>query len=195
MSTPRLFIISGPSGSGKGTLLADLRARHPDIFYSISATTRAPREGLEQDGVHYYFLTHEKFEEMIAQNAFIEYERYCGNIYGTPRKPVEDALAAGHSVILEIETQGMRDAYAQYPDAVTVFIAPPSREILAERLRGRKSEAEEVVLRRLQQAEEELTHASDYRYTVINDDLARACEELNQIFCKETGTESDTPPV
>ncbi len=186
MSIPRLFIVSGPSGSGKGTLLADLRARHPDVFYSISATTRAPREGLEQDGVHYYFLTHERFEDMIAQNAFIEYKRYCGNIYGTPRKPVEDALASGRSVILEIETQGMRDAYAQYPDAVTVFIAPPSLELLGQRLRGRKSEEEEVVLRRLHQAEEELTHASDYRYTVINDDLQKACEELNRIFCSET---------
>ena len=103
MSRPRLFIVSGPSGSGKGTLLSDLLKRHPDVFYSISATTRAPREGLEQDGVHYYFLTHEKFEQMIADDAFIEYKRYCGNIYGTPRKPVEDALKSGRSVILEIE--------------------------------------------------------------------------------------------
>lgn len=188
MSRPRLFIISGPSGSGKGTLLSDLRERHPDVFYSISATTRAPREGLEQDGVHYYFLTHEKFEQMISDNAFIEYKRYCGNIYGTPRKPVEDALNAGRSVILEIETQGMQDAYAQYPDAVTVFIAPPSLELLGQRLRGRKSEDEEVVLRRLKQAEEELTHQGEYQYTVVNDDLAEAREVLDRIFRKETET-------
>ncbi len=188
MSRPRLFIISGPSGSGKGTLLSNLRERHPDVFYSISATTRAPREGLEQDGVHYYFLTHDKFEEMISQNAFIEYKRYCGNIYGTPRKPVEDALSSGRSVILEIETQGMRDAYAQYPDAVTVFIAPPSLELLGQRLRGRKSEAEEVVLRRLKQAEEELTHRGDYQYTVVNDDLSEAQDELDRIFLAETAS-------
>lgn len=186
MSRPRLFIISGPSGSGKGTLLSDLLARHPDVFYSISATTRAPRAGLEVDGVHYHFLTHEKFEEMIADNAFIEYKRYCGNIYGTPRKPVEDALKAGRSVILEIETEGMRDAYAQYPDAVTVFISPPSLEILAQRLRGRKSEEEAVVLKRLQQAEAEMTRSGDYRYTVVNGDLETAREELNRIFEAET---------
>ena len=186
MSRPRLFIVSGPSGSGKGTLLSDLRQRHPDIFYSISATTRAPREGLEQDGVHYYFLTHEKFEQMIAEDAFIEYKRYCGNIYGTPRKPVEEALAAGRSVVLEIETQGMRDAYAQYPDAVTVFISPPSLELLGQRLRGRKSEAEDVVLRRLKQAEEEMTRSGDYKYVVINGDLKEAQDELDGIFLRET---------
>ena len=186
MSRPRLFIISGPSGSGKGTILSDLLRRHPDVFYSISATTRAPREGLEQDGVHYYFLPHEKFEEMIAQNGFIEYNRYCGNIYGTPRKPVEDALKEGRSVILEIETAGMRDAFAQYPDAVTVFIAPPSLEILGQRLRGRQSEDEEKCLRRLKKAEEEMTHSGDYRYVVVNGDLEEARNELDRIFLAET---------
>lgn len=186
MSRPRLFIISGPSGCGKGTLLSELRRRHPDVFYSISATTRSPREGLEEDGVHYYFLTHEKFEEMISQGAFIEYKRYCGNIYGTPRKPVEDALAEGRSVILEIETEGMRDAFAQYPDAVTVFISPPSLELLAERLRGRKSEEEEVILRRLNQAERELCRSKDYRYIVINGDLAQAQNQLDEIYLAET---------
>lgn len=186
MSRPRLFIVSGPSGSGKGTLLSDLRRRHPDVFYSISATTRAPREGLEEDGVHYYFLTHGKFEEMIAENAFIEYKRYCGNIYGTPRKPVEDALAAGRSVILEIETEGMRDAFAQYPDAVTVFIAPPSLEILGERLRGRKSEDEEKCLRRLKQAEQEMTRSGEYRHVVVNGDLEQAQNELDRIYLAET---------
>ena len=186
MSRPRLFIISGPSGSGKGTLLSDLRERHPDLFYSISATTRAPREGLEQDGVHYYFLTRERFEEMISENAFIEYKRYCGNIYGTPRKPVEEALKEGRSVILEIETEGMRDAFAQYPDAVTVFISPPSLELLGQRLRGRKSEPEDVVLRRLKQAEEEMNRSGDYQYTVINDDLESARNELDRIYLSET---------
>lgn len=186
MSRPRLFIVSGPSGSGKGTLLSDLLKRHPNVFYSISATTRAPREGLEQDGIHYYFLTREKFEQMIADNAFIEYKRYCGNIYGTPRKPVEDALKAGRSVILEIETQGMQDAYAQYPDAVTVFIAPPSLELLGQRLRGRKSEEEETVLRRLRRAEEELAHRGNYQYVVVNDDLTTAREELDRIYLSET---------
>lgn len=188
MSKARLFIISGPSGSGKGTLISDLRSRHPDVFYSISATTRAPREGLELDGVHYHFLTREKFEEMIADNAFIEYKRYCENIYGTPRKPVEDALAQGRSVILEIETEGMRDAFAQYPDAVTVFIAPPSLEVLGQRLRDRKSEDEQTCLRRLKKAEEEMQRSGDYRYVLINGDLAESCDELDRIFCTETDT-------
>ena len=186
MSRPRLFIVSGPSGSGKGTLLTLLRERHPDIFYSISATTRAPREGLEQDGVHYYFLSHAQFEAMISQNAFIEYKRYCGNIYGTPRKPVEDALNEGRSVILEIETEGMRDAFAQYPDAVTVFIAPPSLEILGQRLRGRQSEDEEKCLRRLKQAEEEMKRSGEYRHVVVNDVLEDALENLDGIFRSET---------
>ncbi len=186
MSRPRLFIVSGPSGSGKGTLLSDLRLRHPEIFYSISATTRAPREGLEQDGIHYYFLTYEKFEAMIAENAFIEYKRYCGNIYGTPRKPVEDALGEGRSVILEIETEGMREAYSQYPDAVTIFIAPPSLEVLGQRLRGRQSEDEEKCLRRLKKAEMEMARSDEYRYVVVNDDLQQAREELDRIYLAET---------
>ena len=186
MSRPRLFIISGPSGSGKGTLLTELRRRHPDIFYSISATTRAPREGLEQDGVHYYFLTHEAFEDMISKDAFIEYKRYCGNIYGTPRKPVEDALAAGRSVILEIETEGMRDAYAQYPEAVTIFISPPSLEVLGERLRGRQSEDEEKCLRRLKKAEQEMERRGDYAYVVVNGDLQEAQDALDAIYLSET---------
>lgn len=186
MSRPRLFIVSGPSGSGKGTLLSDLRNRHPEVYYSISATTRAPREGLEQDGVHYHFLTHEKFEQMISEDAFIEYKRYCGNIYGTPRKPVEDALKEGRSVILEIELEGMREAILRYPDAVTVFIAPPSLEILGKRLRGRMSEDEETVLRRLARAEQEMNHKDEYRHVVVNGDLAEAQDALDALFLAET---------
>ena len=183
---PRLFIISGPSGSGKGTIVAELLKRHPDIYFSISATTRAPREGLEKDGVNYYFITREKFEDMIAHNEFIEYAGYCGNYYGTPRKPVEDALKNGRSVILEIETKGMRNALAQYPDAVTVFITPPSMEILAERLRGRKSENEEKLRLRLAQAEEEMKLKDTYRHCVVNDDLAGAWEAMDRIYLEET---------
>lgn len=186
MNKPRLFIVSGPSGSGKGTLLAELRSRHPDIFYSISATTRAPRAGLEEDGVHYFFLSRERFEQMIQEDAFIEYNYYCGNIYGTPRAPVEDALKAGRSVILEIETAGMQDAFRQYPDAVTVFIAPPSLEVLEQRLRGRQSESDEKCRKRLEKARAELQLAGQYRYCVVNADLAQAVEELDRIYLQET---------
>ena len=182
---PRLFIVSGPSGAGKGTLLADLRRRHPEIFYSVSATTRAPRQG-EKDGVHYHFMTREDFERSISQNAFIEYKAYCGNFYGTPRRPVEEALRNGQSVVLEIETEGMRDAFSQYPDAVTVFIAPPSRELLAERLRGRKSEDEATVRKRLDKALKEMECQDRYQYVVVNGDLEQAQEELDRIYRMQT---------
>lgn len=186
MSNARLFIVSGPSGSGKGTLLAELRSRHPDIFYSVSATTRAPRVGLEEDGVHYYFLTREKFEEMIANGEFIEYNAYCDQLYGTPRRPVEEALKSGRSVVLEIETAGMRDVFRQYPDAVTVFIEPPSPEVLEQRLKGRNSEDEEKCRKRLEKAKAEMALADRYRYRVVNDDLSRASRELESIYLEAT---------
>ncbi len=185
MSKAKLFVISGPSGCGKGTVLVQLLERHPELFYSVSATTRAPRAGMETDGVQYHFLSREAFEEMIRRDGFIEYKQYCDNLYGTPRQPVEDAMAAGRSVILEIETEGMREVVRQYPDCVTVFIAPPSLEVLAQRLAGRQSESEEKRNKRLRRAAEELMRKNDYQYVVVNDALEDAVEALDQIYCAE----------
>lgn len=186
MSRPRIFIISGPSGSGKGTIVSDLRARHPDLFFSVSATTRPIREGMETDGVDYHFVSKETFEDLISRNEFIEYASYCGNYYGTPRTPVENALKAGRSVILEIETAGMQNAFAQYPDAVTVFIVPPSAEVLAQRLRGRRHEEEEVFRKRLAKAEEEMKLRDRYRYCIVNDEIDAARDEMDRIYRTET---------
>jgi guanylate kinase len=131
-----LFVITGPSGAGKGTVLKQVIQSLDNVYFSVSATTRAPREG-EQDGVHYHFLTRERFEQLIENDRFLEYARYAENYYGTPLDPVEDHLAQGHDVILEIELQGALQVKKRLPKAVLVFIAPPSFEELESRLRGR----------------------------------------------------------
>ena len=143
-----LFVITGPSGAGKGTVLKQVMQSLDQLYFSVSATTRAPREG-EVDGVHYHFLTKERFEELIANDRFLEYARYAENYYGTPLDPVEEHLEQGHDVILEIELQGALQVKKRLPKAVLVFIAPPSFEELESRLRGRGTEAEEVILKRL----------------------------------------------
>jgi guanylate kinase len=180
-----LVVISGPSGTGKGTIVKELLGGNDPIMLSVSATTRKPRVG-EVNGVNYYFVSREEFAHLVETDGMLEHAEYCGNCYGTPRKPVEDALQAGRSVILEIETEGMRDAFAQYPEAVTVFIAPPSLEILGQRLRGRQSEDEEKCLRRLKQAEEEMKRSGEYRHVVVNDVLEDAFADLDRIFRAET---------
>ena len=155
MNKGTLYVFTGPSGAGKGTLLSRLMAEDDRLFYSISATTRAPRSG-ETDGVQYYFLTRADFERKIAQNAFLEHARYVDNYYGTLEAPVNEKLAEGYDVILEIEVQGAMQVHQKRPDAVMVFIAPPSFEELAARLRGRGTEDEEKVRKRLETAKEEL---------------------------------------
>ena len=132
----QLFIICGPSGCGKGTVIKELLTREPDIFLSVSATTREPREG-ETDGVHYHFLKTEQFETMIGEDGFLEHACFCGNYYGTPRKPVDDHMANGHPVILEIEVDGAEQVRKLRPDAVTIYILPPSLSELRARLTGR----------------------------------------------------------
>ena len=178
-----LYVFTGPSGAGKGTLLSRLRAQDDRLFYSISATTRAPRPG-ETDGVQYYFLSIADFEEKIAQNAFLEHARYVDNYYGTLEAPVNEKLEQGFDVILEIEVQGAMQVHEKRPDAVMVFIAPPSFEELAARLRGRGTEDEEKVLKRLETAKEELKHQNAFDYVVVNDEIDRAVEELKGILAK-----------
>lgn len=178
-----LYVFTGPSGAGKGTLLSRLQEQDDRLFYSISATTRAPRQG-ETDGVQYYFLSKAEFEEKIAQNAFLEYAQYVENYYGTLEAPVNEKLEQGFDVILEIEVQGAMQVHKKRPDAVMVFIAPPSFEELAARLRGRGTEDEEKVLKRLETAKEELKHQNEFDYVVVNDKIDRAVEELQDILAK-----------
>ena len=180
MNKGTLFIVSGPSGCGKGTILAEV-LKNDNIYYSISATTRNPRPG-ETDGVNYHFLTKEKFEELIDGNGMLEYASYCGNYYGTPRKPVEDMLAEGKHVILEIEVQGALKVMEKCPDAVSVFILPPSMKELRRRLNKRGTETDEVIERRLEQAENEIRQADKYDYVMINGDLDDAVRDLMSII-------------
>ena len=176
-----LFVITGPSGAGKGTVLKQVMQSLDQLYFSVSATTRAPREG-EVDGVHYHFLTKERFEELIANDRFLEYARYAENYYGTPLDPVEEHLEQGHDVILEIELQGALQVKKRLPKAVLVFIAPPSFEELESRLRGRGTEAEEVILKRLDIARQECANMDEFRYIVVNDEVESAADRLRAIL-------------
>lgn len=178
-----LYVFTGPSGAGKGTLLSRLQEQDDRLFYSISATTRAPRPG-ETNGVQYYFLSKAEFEEKIAEHAFLEYACYVENYYGTLEAPVNEKLEQGFDVVLEIEVQGAMQVHEKRPDAVMVFIAPPSFEELAARLRGRGTEDEEKVLKRLETAKEELKQQDRFDYVIVNDELDRAVEELKDILAK-----------
>ena len=183
MSKGILMVVSGPSGCGKGTVLAEI-LKSDKIFYSVSATTRSPRPG-ETDGVNYYFLTKEKFEEMIAGDGMLEYASYCGNYYGTPRKPVEDMLEKGCHVILEIEVQGAMKIKEKCPDAVFIFILPPSLKELRRRLEKRGTESNEVIEKRLGEAAGEISHAYKYDYAVVNGELSEAVNDLRSIIRAE----------
>ena len=177
MRQGNLFVISGPSGAGKGTIVARVMAALDDAWLSVSATTRKPRAG-EVDGVHYFFVDTAEFERMIEDGEFLEWARFSGNYYGTPRKYVEEHMAAGQQVILEIEIQGARQVKAQMPEAHLVFIEPPSLEVLEQRLRGRGTESEEAILLRLETARLELSGKMEYDMRLVNDDLDVAVAEL-----------------
>jgi len=173
----KVFVITGPSGVGKGTLIGALRDRVPGLALSVSATTRPPRPG-EQDGVAYHFLTRERFCERVAGGDFVEHADYSGNSYGTLRSELEGRLAGGIPVVLEIELQGARQVREKMPEAVQVFIAPPSREALRARLLGRGTDSPEQVDRRLETADAELAAQAEFTHVVVNDRLDDAVEHL-----------------
>lgn len=173
----RLYVFSGPSGAGKGTLLARLLELRSDLWESVSATTRAPRPG-EKDGVDYFFTTREAFEAEIARDGLLEYAEVHGNYYGTPLAPIRAHMDAGTDVVLEIDVQGAFQVRGKVPEARLVFIAPPSSEELERRLRGRGTDSPESIATRLENARAEMDAADDYDVVVVNDDLEQATEEL-----------------
>ncbi|MCO5315537.1 MAG: guanylate kinase [Solirubrobacterales bacterium] len=177
----RVFVITGPSGVGKGSLIAGLRGRIPELELSTSATTRNPRPG-EVDGGDYHFLKADEFERRVERGEFLEHAAYSGNRYGTLRSEVEQRLMAGHPVVLEIEVQGARQVRDTMPEAVQVFIAPPALETLRERLEGRGTDLPEAIASRLEVAAGELAARGEFHHQVVNDDLDRAIDELELII-------------
>lgn len=182
-----IIVVSGFSGAGKGTIMKELTKRYDQYALSISATTRSPREG-EENGREYFFITTEEFEKLIAENGLIEHARYVNNYYGTPRKYVEEKLSQGIDVILEIEIQGALQIKEQYSDAVLLFVMPPSAQVLEKRLRGRGTETDEVIAKRLARAKEEAVGIEKYDYIVVNDDLDECVEKVHQIISSAHNT-------
>lgn len=184
MTRGKTFIISGPSGVGKSTVLRSLFEGRDDLYFSISATTRAPRDG-EQDGVHYHFISVERFQELIEADAFLEYAEYVDSFYGTPKKLVDRAMDAGKDVILDIEVQGALQVCAKRPETIRIFIAPPSWEELESRLKSRGTDSAEKIQKRLVRAKAELQTADVYDYFVINGSVEQAVREINAIMLAE----------
>ena len=189
-----LLVISGFSGAGKGTVMKGIMKKYDDYALSISATTRLPREG-EVDGREYFFKTVEQFKQMINENKLIEYANYVGNYYGTPKEYVENHLEAGKNVILEIEIQGALNIKKLYPDAVLMFIMPPDAKELENRLRGRGTEDEKTVHARLMRAAEEAEGVEAYDYIVVNDDVTKCAERINDIVICEKSKASNNLDV
>ena len=184
MNRGKTFIISGPSGVGKGSVLRVLLEKRKHIYVSVSATTRPQRPG-EEDGVHYHFLDVETFRQRIARDEFLEYAEYVGNFYGTPKEFVDTAMEAGRDVILEIDVQGALQVAAKRPEAILIFIAPPSWEELERRLTLRGTDSPEKIQKRLLRAKVECQTADAYHYFVINDTLENAAAELDEIMTAE----------
>ncbi len=176
-----LFVVSAPSGCGKGTILERVLKDRPEIFYSVSATTRKPRTG-EIDGVNYYFYSTEEFEKLVCENGVLEYAQFCGNYYGTPRKQVLQKLDEGCDVILEIETKGAMQIKKSYPEAVLIFILPPSVGELRRRLEKRATEDAEVIEKRVSEASKEIEMSRNYDFVIVNDDLEKAINDFEAVM-------------
>lgn len=179
-----LLVISGPSGAGKGTVCRALLELEPDISYSVSVTSRPPRPG-EKEGVHYFFVSREKFEKMVSEGQMLEWAEVYGNYYGTPREPVLESLKSGRDILLEIDVQGALQVKEKFPAAVLVFILPPSMRDLEMRLKHRATDAEEEISKRLRWAEQEIRKISLYDYLVVNDTVERAVSKVRCILTAE----------
>ena len=177
----QLYVFTGPSGVGKGTLLRQLLAQHPDIQLSISATTRQPRAG-EEHGKHYYFVSRPEFDAMVQQGQLLEWAEFAGNCYGTPRQPLEAMIDRGHTVILEIELEGARQVRHSLPSAQQIFVLPPSFEELEARIRQRGQDSEAAIAKRLARAQIEIAAAAEFDLQIVNDDLTRALRDLEHII-------------
>jgi guanylate kinase len=179
-----LFVVTGASGTGKTTLVKAALATIPDLGWSVSATTRGPRAG-EVDGKDYHFVSQERFDEMVERGELLEWAPVYGNRYGTPRQPVVEALSEGRSILLEIDQQGARQVRDALPDAVSIFVLPPSMEVIEQRLRGRSTDSEAVIQRRVAEARDQIVHCGEFDYLVVNDDLASATDQFQAILVAE----------
>ena len=179
-----LIVISGPSGVGKGTIYNRLLNNDPSLTFSVSVTTRAPREG-EIDGVHYFFISEEKYQELEAQGAFLEHATVHGHSYGTLKSQVQEKMELGYNVVLDIDPQGAKQVMAQWPECVSIFLLPPSYQKLRERLYGRNTDDPKEIERRLNNARGEIEQVGLYQYTVVNDDLELAFEQVSAIIAAE----------
>ncbi|MEX0993637.1 MAG: guanylate kinase [Solirubrobacterales bacterium] len=186
MGEGKLFVVTGPSGVGKGTLIGRLLGREPQLELSVSATTREPRPG-ETAGVDYHFMDESEFRTHVAAGELVEHARYSGNLYGTLRSEVEPRIERGAGVVLEIEVQGARQVRERMPEAVQIFIAPPSPESLRERLEGRGTDTAEQIEQRLRVASQELAARDEFRHVIVNDDLDRAASELHDLVRSKLG--------